>query len=236
MSFANRLKIIRASMSQSEFAETIGIGLRTYTRYEKEERQPDLHVLLEIHRKFGVSIDWLLTGAGSKTSLDSIFLPYLEVLKNVCPASEIEDVETEILEEMIKSINTKIAKYLVDSLLKEVKDLPLFEKAKKFIIIDDLGATVRIWSIIEQAALDNSNISAKEKLIAAAKKGFSLNKWLISQGERDFIAKFVETWPDESCIFLLEHSNTFIEALKQLSPKANKTISTNTKILEFVRR
>ncbi|MEW5832330.1 MAG: helix-turn-helix transcriptional regulator [Campylobacterota bacterium] len=223
-------------MSQSEFANIIGIGLRTYTRYEKEERQPDLNVLLEIHKKFDVSLDWLIAGTGSRIGLDTIFSPYFDILKNICPEDEHAEVETEILEEMIKSINTKIAKYLVSSLLKEVKDLPLFEKAKNLIIINDLGATIRIWSIVEKAARDTSDSSPKEKLITAAKKGFSLTKWLITQGERDFIAKFVESWPDESCTFILEHSDTFIEALKQLTPKASETISTNEKILAFVRR
>ena len=226
-----------SKISQVEMAEKLGVTPKTYRGYENDE--------------FGeiISIDRLkkaaticganpceLLGCTNEIPLDHIFLPYFDILKNICPESELAEVETNILEEMIKSINTQIAKYLVSSLLKEVKDLPLFEKAKNFIIINDLGATVRIWSIIEQAALDTSDSTAKEKLIAAAKKGFSLTKWLISQGERDFIAKFVETWPDESCIFLLEHSKIFIEALKQLSPKANETISTNAKILEFARR
>lgn len=223
-------------MSQSEFANIIGIGLRTYTRYEKEERQPDLNVLLEIHKKFDVSLDWLIAGTGSRIGLDTIFSPYFDILKNICPEDEHAEVETEILEEMIKSINTKIAKYLVSSLLKEVKDLPLFEKAKNLIIINDLGATVRIWSIIEQASLDTSDCTAKEKIIMSAKKGFSLNNFLISRGEKDLMVKFVESWSDDICNFLLENSKTFIEALKQLSPNANSTITSNTKILEFVRR
>lgn len=236
-----RLKAARekANLSQNELSDQLEIAVRTYRNYEKDTTgNINIGLLNKAAHILDVDPLWLY-GAKEKEdvpNLDSIFLPYLEVLKNVCLESESEDIETETLEEMIKLINTKIAKYLVSSLLKEVKDLPLFEKAKNLIIINDLGATVRIWSIIEQAALNNSNVTAKEKLITAAKKGFSLNKFLISQGERDFIAKFVETWPDESCVFLLEHSNTFIEALKQLSPKANKTISTNTKILEFVRR
>jgi|GEM_PF-1155209 len=236
-SFSARLQEARnrSKLSQVEFAKSIGIAHRTLVTYEAGERFPNVETLFKINEITGVDLNWLIVGEKTIT-LDSIFLPYFHVLKSVCPESELAEVETEILEEMIKSINTKIAKYLVSSLLKEVQNLPTFEKAKNFIIINDLGATIRIWSIVEKAARDTSDSSPKEKLITAAKKGFSLTKWLITQGERDFIAKFVESWPDESCTFILEHSDTFIEALKQLTPKASETISTNEKILAFVRR
>lgn len=226
-----------SKISQVEMAEKLGVTPKTYRGYEYDEYGEIISVdrLKKAASICGVNPCELL-GCTKDTSLDNIFLPYFDILKNICPAEEHAEVETEILEEMIKSINTKIAKYLVSSLLKEVKDLPLFEKAKNLIIINDLGATVRIWSIIEQASLNTSECTAKEKIILSARKGFSLNNFLISRGEKDLMVKFVESWSDDICNFLLENSKTFIEALKQLSPNANSTITSNTKILEFVRR
>lgn len=235
MSFSDRLKITRGDLSQSEFAEAIGIGLRTYVRYEKEERQPDLQVLLSIHKKFNVNIDWLISGTGNRTSLDPIFSPYFDIVTNLSTSeSERQTIEAEIFDGMIDVVNSKIANLLVESLTTKVSEIPLLDKLKKMIIINGVGATVRIWSIVEQASQDDSEITAKEKLLKAAQKGYMLV--LPTKAERDFIVNWVEMWPEEMCDYILQKNQSFIDVLKKISPQAESAISSNEKILKFIRR
>lgn len=232
--FSERLRATRGNITQAEFAESIGIGLRTYIKFEKEESQPDLSVLLQIHKKFDVNIDWLVTGAGNKISLDPIFSPYFEILKNICPSEELGQIEQTVLNDMIHVANSKIADYLVKTLSKKVSEMPLLDKLKKMIIMNGVGATVRIWSIVEQAASDDSKMTPKEKLVNAAQKGFMLV--FPSKAERDFLVNWVEMWPEEMCDYILQNNQIFIDILKKISPQAESAITSNEKILKFIRR
>jgi transcriptional regulator with XRE-family HTH domain len=234
LTFSERLKEIRGNIPQAEFAERIGIGLRTYIRYEKEESQPDLPVLLEIHKKFDININWLATGEGNKTSLDSLFSPYFEILNIISPSEKREQHEVALLDDMIHSLNIKIADLLVESLATKVSEISLLEKLKKMIIMNGVGATVRIWSIVEQASKDDSKITAKEKLLNSAQKGFMLV--LPTKAERDFLVNWVEMWPEEMCTFILQNNQSFVHVLKKISPQAESAISSNEKILKFIRR
>ena len=59
--FAQRLKELRKSRkkTQREMAEYLGIGLRAYQYYERNEREPQLSVLVRIADYFGISLDEL---------------------------------------------------------------------------------------------------------------------------------------------------------------------------------
>jgi transcriptional regulator with XRE-family HTH domain len=62
---ADRLRILRREKSQKDFAEELGISYRTYQYYEGGERSPKWAVLEKIAQKCGVTVDWILTGAGA---------------------------------------------------------------------------------------------------------------------------------------------------------------------------
>jgi transcriptional regulator with XRE-family HTH domain len=237
---SDKLKTARekSKISQLHIAEELGIAVKTYRNFENDPALIPVGLLFKAAQIFEVNACDLIDCSNSATenSIDDIFVPYFEVLKIVCPAAELEQNETEIIADMVKVINEKIVKYLVHNLLKKVTDVPLFEKIKNFIILTDLGATVRVWSIIEQAASNKSEISNKEKLVVAARNGLSLNRWLISQSERDLIAHLVEMWPEDICNYIMINSGAIIEALKHLSPKAEEAITSNTKMLSFARR
>ena len=55
----NRLKSIRYryEMKQKEFAEYLELNLSQYNRYEKQNAQPALEIVLKIARKLGLSTD-----------------------------------------------------------------------------------------------------------------------------------------------------------------------------------
>jgi len=56
---------IRASASQREFAEELGVPLRTYQNYEQDKREPDLRTLIGLHER-GWNLNWVLAGSGSE--------------------------------------------------------------------------------------------------------------------------------------------------------------------------
>lgn len=58
-----RLKKLRGSLSQREFAKKIGLPHKTYQRYEYGEGIPKAHTLKKIAQKESVTVDWLLTGS-----------------------------------------------------------------------------------------------------------------------------------------------------------------------------
>ena len=58
--FPARLRILRNSFSQKEFANKLNIPQTTYSRYESGKNEPEYELLAEICGKFGVTADWLL--------------------------------------------------------------------------------------------------------------------------------------------------------------------------------
>lgn len=237
MSISERIVEIRkaSGMGQKDFATEINVPLRSLQNYEVGRAENIPHTFIEkLIQATSINANWLITGIGNKTSLDPIFFPYFDILKNICIEEELEQVEAEIITEMISIVNSKIANYLVDTLMKQASEISTVEKYIKMIIMNDVGATVRIWSIIEQASKDNSEITPKEKFIKAAQKGFKL--FFPSQSERDFVTKFVESWSDEMCDYLLKNNQIFINVLKKISKQAESAITSNEKILKFIRR
>lgn len=60
MTFAEHMRGLRGSLTQSAFCRKLGIPLTTYQRYEKGERVPDIEVLARVVRAVGISADTLL--------------------------------------------------------------------------------------------------------------------------------------------------------------------------------
>ncbi len=91
--FAQRLQKLRhayagaidlPALSAAEFAQVLGVPLASYEAYERGDQEPPMSVLVRLHRKTGVSLDWLiadeqggrpegrsLSGRGRPTSLAS---------------------------------------------------------------------------------------------------------------------------------------------------------------------
>jgi transcriptional regulator with XRE-family HTH domain len=57
-----RLRKLRAHLSQKEFAEKIAMPLRTYIYYESGERMPKGDVLYRIATICGIPVEWIMTG------------------------------------------------------------------------------------------------------------------------------------------------------------------------------
>ncbi len=72
MSLADRLRIVRGSMGQTEFAKKIGSSQSGISAYEKGQRKPDYETLIRVSTEFGVTLDWLLLGKGSMHPADQL--------------------------------------------------------------------------------------------------------------------------------------------------------------------
>jgi len=67
-----RLRELRGfDLSQGELAKELGISQSQLSKYERGVAAPPADILIFIKRRFGVSIDWLLTGDGLKESNSS---------------------------------------------------------------------------------------------------------------------------------------------------------------------
>lgn len=60
----DRIKQIRGTQTQQEFADLIGVGRTTLIRYESGERTPDAEFLIKLNVIYSIQPLWLLTGKG----------------------------------------------------------------------------------------------------------------------------------------------------------------------------
>ncbi len=66
----NQIKSLREKMglSQSDFAAKLGLGGPTViSKYEKNQREPEIALLIKLANLGNVSLDWLLTGEGPQS-------------------------------------------------------------------------------------------------------------------------------------------------------------------------
>lgn len=64
MNIGKRLKEVRGSFSQQQFADVLEVHRNTVARYEREERVPDSEYIEQIYKKFSINPQWILTGEG----------------------------------------------------------------------------------------------------------------------------------------------------------------------------
>ena len=68
MDIGKRLKEVRGSFSQQQFADVLEVHRNTVARYEREERVPDSEYIEQIYKKFPINPQWILTGEGQMSN------------------------------------------------------------------------------------------------------------------------------------------------------------------------
>jgi len=130
----SRLKELRGSKTQAEFAQKIGIALLTYQRYERGERFPRGDVLYRIALSCRVSSDWILYGK-KKLSLGETKKDLIGRSKVQGRELTIEDEEQEersYLKEKIKDvISIKIVDLLSEMDLRSKREILKYIEEKK---------------------------------------------------------------------------------------------------------
>lgn len=67
--FSERLKTLRGAVSQTAFAQRLGVSQVALSRFETNKREPDLETLCRFSIVLAVSADWLL-GLTDNPSVD----------------------------------------------------------------------------------------------------------------------------------------------------------------------
>lgn len=118
-----RIKFIREQLrfNQSELAKHLGLeSPMAISKYESDQREPDIDKLIKLSNLGDISLDWLLTGEGEKKrikgpfisgeKLESLFLGTVGAIKEVeasrvsepSPAYHITDLELKEILEWLK--------------------------------------------------------------------------------------------------------------------------------------
>lgn len=61
----DRIKMVRGTLSQADFALRLKVSKNTVGNYERGDRSPDADFLAHLYEEFGADITWLLTGQGT---------------------------------------------------------------------------------------------------------------------------------------------------------------------------
>lgn len=69
MSVHDRLATVRkeTKLTQTEFAERVGVSRRAYVNYERGEREIPSAFVIKLYNKFSINPNWILLGKGQKT-------------------------------------------------------------------------------------------------------------------------------------------------------------------------
>jgi transcriptional regulator with XRE-family HTH domain len=84
MTIGERLKQVRqkAGLKQKEMAALFGLKMPGYNRIERDKVKLTLDHLITLKKKFGISLDWLITGETEKSEIDS-FGGFVDTVKNM---------------------------------------------------------------------------------------------------------------------------------------------------------
>lgn len=99
---ASRLRELRGNVSQSDFANKIGVKQTSYSSWERGVKDPAAQTVALISSTFGVSADWLLGLTDNREGrCDASVTPNLERLKD---AATIVLTRSEDLEKALKDL------------------------------------------------------------------------------------------------------------------------------------
>lgn len=80
--YGERLKEIRGKLSQEEFGNLLGATRKQISDYESERTEPDMGFLATLLAKFGIAMEWVITGKGAKTVQERFQSALTNIYKN----------------------------------------------------------------------------------------------------------------------------------------------------------
>ena len=109
----DRIKILRGSLTQRQFAEKIDIPAPTLGNYEKNKSELNFATLDLFTKSFGINTDWLIFGRGPMHSIDTpishqetitqpeatIFEPCVRCAKLESKLEKVEEQRDSLMEE-----------------------------------------------------------------------------------------------------------------------------------------
>ncbi len=111
MNISDRLALVRghAMVSQTEFANELGVSLRTYQSYEKENKDFPSSVAAKLFEKFGINLHWLFTGEGAmlEQNLEEAIEAAVIETRNFCIQNDVVldlDKEARLISHVVQRI------------------------------------------------------------------------------------------------------------------------------------
>jgi transcriptional regulator with XRE-family HTH domain len=71
LEIGKRIREVRGSLSQADFAAKLKVGQSTIARYEKGTRAPDADFILLLKENYQINPNWLITGEGPKKNIQN---------------------------------------------------------------------------------------------------------------------------------------------------------------------
>lgn len=123
--YGERLKSLREDndYKQKEIADKIGIGLRTYQKYESEEIEPKVSVLSFLAQLYGCTIDYILGRTNHpREGISEFAINNKKVSigydKNIFPHGVDKKTLIELLQNEVEKNNNKAIENVIDKLTK----------------------------------------------------------------------------------------------------------------------
>lgn len=129
--FGKRLKDLREDhdLTQQEIADKIGVGIRTYQKYEVEEIEPKLSTLLNLSELYECTVDYIMGKTNHPTegikefSMNGYKVRY-GYDKGIYPNGLTEENLLKLLKEEYENKSDEIAKNILEKLSKPKKSKP----------------------------------------------------------------------------------------------------------------
>jgi len=120
MTIGERIRQIRGSISQKEFAVSIGVAQNTLGNYERGGRTPNADIIIKITQNYDISFDWILLGTGPKKNTETFDLKQTATCKECQKLRKELEEERKLVREMIAD-NRELAKQLFSTTQKNVE-------------------------------------------------------------------------------------------------------------------
>jgi plasmid maintenance system antidote protein VapI len=150
MLLGKKLEDIREylGLSKKVFAEKLEITQNSYTNYIQEERQVPTDVAQILYEKFGISMNWFISGEGDMLLTGAIAnnSPAMEALKNAIAVANNETIIADKLKQITLEIINKKLFPKEDSFFQQLSEI-IFPKTQRIILF--------MYTILNHIATDD---------------------------------------------------------------------------------
>jgi transcriptional regulator with XRE-family HTH domain len=198
------------------------------SNWESDRNEPPLNVLTTLRTKYGIDLNWLITGDSQSIDFKNVFDLAFEYAVSVDKG--IEKLQT--------TIETFIISDIVDRLVliydKPISSLKLNEKIKKVILGMGKGKFLLVFDEMLAKLHDLPDaLSSKEKIeniISGEVLNKILSKPLYGEIEQSIFSLWSDSLTEEECEFMVSNSKKFRSYLSKFILAASSLTSVDVKI------
>jgi len=224
MDFFKKIREIREKLglNQKDFAKLLNSTQVTISRYEQNERIPDLKFIIELIEECNINPTWLFLGIGDITltcpcpSLNSNLLCQLYEMTAMFSEERLKNIfEKTIMDELLSRFEKQEETLILKLLSLFHLDNPIRTRPYLFLYY--------IFQIIATSADEEKNINSYKSYIIEKISNFKVvslkNKPLFTEGIKNEIKDFFEyKFNEKECEFLVKNSHHTLEQLEKTMP------------------